>query len=229
LRPDDKRAFYSQPAVAEAYDAQRFGGRSGDRVSRRELALVRRLLPRRGSVLDLACGTGRLSADLARRGHAVVALDTSSAMLRLARDRTGAPLVGGDAYALPIADRAFDAVVALRLLFHYRDPEQLLREMRRIVRHGGTLVFDTYRWTPRSLLPLESARWGGKVFVHRDRALGRLAADAGLRVAATMDCFLFSPYAYRLLPVELVRALERVEARVPGRLRARTFWKLERV
>jgi SAM-dependent methyltransferase len=137
--------------------------------------------------------------------------------------------VGGDAFALPIADCAFDAVVALRLLFHYRHPEPFLRAMRRVVRHGGTLVFDTDRWTPRSLLPLGSTRWGGKVFVHRDRAPGRLAADVGLRVAATTDCFLFSPCGYRLLPVELVRAPERIEARVPGRLRARTFWKLERV
>jgi SAM-dependent methyltransferase len=195
-------------------------------VNRRELTIVRRLLPAGARALDLGCGTGRLSAALRGDGHRTVALDASAEMLRLARQRAGVPAVQSDAFALPLADGAFDAVVALRLLFHFPDPRPLLSEMRRVVRPGGGLVFDTYRWTPRALVPLGRGSWGERVFVHR---IEPLAAELGLAVAAADDRFLFSPYLYRLLPLPLVRALDRLEPRVPPRWRARTFWRLVRV
>jgi SAM-dependent methyltransferase len=119
-------------------------------------------------------------------------------------------------------------VIALRLLFHFPDLAPLLREMRRIVRPGGSLVFDTYRWTPRSIVPLMPGRWGGRIFVHADDRLRRLATELGLTVARAEDCFLCSPYLCRLLPLGAVRRLERLEDAIPPHRRARTFWKLTR-
>jgi SAM-dependent methyltransferase len=223
-----KRRFYSQPAIAESYDSQRFAGRSGEWVNRRELALVRRLLPPAGRALDLACGTGRLSAALDRPGFRVVGLDVSPEMLRVARGRGPAPMVQGDGFRLPFRDGAFDAAVALRLLFHFADVGMLLGEMARVVRPGGALVCDTYRWTPRSLAALGSGRWGGKVFIHPAERLRDQAAACGLVLDSAEDCFLFSPYVYRLLPLPMVEALGRLEAVTPGRLRARTFWRFRR-
>src|SRR5205823_6101252 len=80
-----KRAFYNRDDVAHQYDRQRFAGPSGARVNARELALVESLLPAAGRVLDLACGTGRLTRRLVARGHRVVAVDSSIAMLRETR------------------------------------------------------------------------------------------------------------------------------------------------
>ncbi len=222
-----KQDFYARPDIASAYEEQRFGGASGAWVSAREMELVLRLLPTFRRALDLGCGTGRLSRALGARG-AVVGIDTSAAMLAAARGGNPAPWVQGDAFRLPFADASFDAVVALRLVFHFRELGALLGEARRIVRRGGVIVFDTYVWSVRAWLPLDPARWGGGVFAHSPAQVERAAAEAGWKVAQREACFLFSPYVYRRLPLPVVRGLAQVEGYVPARLRARVFWALER-
>jgi SAM-dependent methyltransferase len=224
----EKRAFYRQPAVVEAYDEQRFGGPSGRWVNEREIAQVLALVPSAGRVLDLGCGTGRLSRRLLDARHDVVLLDVSESMVARAVAATGAPAVLADAFSLPIAPGSFDGVVALRVAFHFADLAALVRSVAPLLRPGGRFVFDTYRWTPRALLALASRRWGGKVYVHSDAQVADVAGAAGLAVANRSAAFLFSPYLYRLLPLPVVRSLGAIEPRVPPRARARVFWALER-
>jgi 2-polyprenyl-3-methyl-5-hydroxy-6-metoxy-1,4-benzoquinol methylase len=224
----EKRGFYRQAEVAETYDARRFGGASGAWVNARELALVRSLLPGSGRILDLGAGTGRLSQRLVADGCDVVMLDASEPMLARARRAADAPVVLGDAFALPLAPGSFDAVVALRVVFHFAEFDALLHSVAPLLRPGGRFIFDTYRWTPRALLALASHSWGGKVFAHRPSTIARSADRAGLRIAATESCFLFSPYGYRLLPLGVVRRLDQIEKWIPPAARARVFWALER-
>lgn len=205
----------------------RFGGASGAWVNAREIELALSLLPPFRRALDLGCGTGRLTQALEQHG-ATVGVDTSSAMLAQAREGSDSALVQGDTFALPFADASFDALVALRFTFHFPDMDALLREAARVLAPRGVIVFDTYLWSPRARLPLDAARWGGGVFVHPPRQIEQAAQRLGLRVASREHCFLFSPYVYRRLPLAVVRALARVEARVPARLRTRVFWKLVR-
>ncbi|MBI4493526.1 MAG: class I SAM-dependent methyltransferase [Chloroflexi bacterium] len=183
------------------------------------------LQPRGGLALDLACGTGRALGLLAGLGYRVVGLDGSAAMLARARAQADSPLARGDAFALPFSDSVFDAVVALRLAFHFADLQALLAEVARVLAPGGSLVFDTYRWSPRALLALGRQHWGERVYAHADhdvvRALGRL----DLAASARQRCFLFSPYLYRRLPLRAVEALERLEPRAPAWALARTFWR----
>src|SRR5512146_1472901 len=95
-----KQEFYARPEVAEGYDEQRFGGASGAWVDAREIELIRALVRPFGRVLDLACGTGRVSRALAGCG-ATVGVDSSAAMLAAARRAHPAPFVQGDAFRLP--------------------------------------------------------------------------------------------------------------------------------
>jgi SAM-dependent methyltransferase len=221
----DKRTFYSQPEISEAYHEQRFGGPSGAQVNAREIGIALEMVPPEGRVLDLACGTGRLTRALARRGQPVVALDYSPPMAARAAVG-GVPTVIADAFATPFPGRSFDAVVSLRFAFHYAELEPLLAEMRRLGRPGATLVFDTYSWSPRALIPLGARRWGGVVRLHSRREVAEVATRLGLRVERIHPCFLFSPYLYRLAPLPLERAFERLERRVPSGLLCRAFWKL---
>jgi SAM-dependent methyltransferase len=226
--PDAKRQFYSQPEVASVYDDLRFGGASGAWVNAREIDLVSSLLPPFRRALDLGCGTGRLTRVLSQRGL-TIGIDVSSAMLARARENESLPLAQGDAFLLPFADASFDAVVALRLMFHFAELGSLLRQVKRVLALGGAVVFDTFRWSPRAWMSLDAARWGGGVFVHPPAQVEQAAKELDLKIAKREDCFLFSPYVYRRLPLTVVRGLARAEAHLPARLRARVFWKLVRL
>jgi SAM-dependent methyltransferase len=224
----DKRTFYRQADVVETYDRQRFGGASGERVSRREIELALDMLPLDGRVVDLACGTGRVAEALRARGQMAVGVDFSPGMVMRAA-AGGVPSTIGDAFATPFADEAFDSVVSLRFAFHHPDLAALLNEMRRVTRPGGALVFDTYSWSPRAAVPLGARAWGSKVHLHSRADVAREAARARLRITRIEPCFLFSPYLYRLAPLPLEQAFERLERHVPRSWLCRTFWGLVRV
>lgn len=226
---DEKRSFYQLADVAAAYDSQRFGGASGEHVNHRELDIVAALVPPGGVIADVACGTGRATALLRERGSLALALDTSFPMLLLTAEAAPGPAVQADAFRLPLRDGACDAALSMRLLFHFPDVSPLLAELRRVTRPGGTLVCDTYTWSPRALLPFGMARWGARVSAISPSTFERRARRAGWDVARSVPCFLFSPYLYRRLPPRLVRVLERLELVLPSRLLCRVFWQLTAV
>jgi demethylmenaquinone methyltransferase / 2-methoxy-6-polyprenyl-1,4-benzoquinol methylase len=99
-------------------------------------------------VLDVACGTGLVSAALVERwGCSVVGLDQSAAMLaRAERKRAEDPrlaerltLVEGEAERLPFAAAEFDHLTFTYLLRYVDDPAATLRELARVVRPGGRI------------------------------------------------------------------------------------------
>ncbi len=221
----EKRTFYSRPEVAQAYDQLRFGSAGGAWVNQRELAWVQSLLGSCDRILDLACGTGRLTRELAA-GANIVGTDFSAAMLAHAQENSRAAFVPADAFTLPFAAASFTSVVALRFVFHLPTPATFLQEVKRILMPGGTVVFDTYLWSPRAWLPLDRGRWGSQVYAHAPRQVAQLATDLGYRVSTCQTGFLFSPYLYRLLPLPVVKQFDHLEGRLPARLHARAFWKL---
>ncbi len=86
-------------------------------------------------VLDVACGTGDLCRQLAADGYLPTGVDLSRGML--ARARTGAPLVLGDALASPLRSGAFDGAVSGFALRNVVDLAALFAELARVVRPGG--------------------------------------------------------------------------------------------
>lgn len=108
------------------------------------LRVLERLAPAAGEhILDIGCGTGRLTADLARRApHLfVVGLDRSATMLGEARRHFGdrAQFVHADAAALPFRG-PFDAVFSTATFHWVPDHERLFGEIYRVLRPGGRLV-----------------------------------------------------------------------------------------
>jgi demethylmenaquinone methyltransferase/2-methoxy-6-polyprenyl-1,4-benzoquinol methylase len=92
-------------------------------------------------VLDVATGTGAVATELLARGCTVVGIDQSSEMLAVARERLrGVELHEGRAESLPFPDGSFDALTFTYLLRYVEDPVATLRELRRVVRPGGTIA-----------------------------------------------------------------------------------------
>jgi SAM-dependent methyltransferase len=113
-----------------------------------EAPAVRDILDRipAGRAIDVACGTGRHTTWLAERGHAVVGVDSSPAMLARARaNATRGTRVGfarAELTRLPIADAAADLVVCALALTHHPDLPAALAEFARVVRPGGHIVLS---------------------------------------------------------------------------------------
>jgi SAM-dependent methyltransferase len=94
-------------------------------------------------VLDVACGTGIVARTAAERVGAarVTGIDINDAMLTVARRaRAEIDWRQGDATALPLADRSFDAVVCQMALMFFPDRIGALREMGRVAAGSGTVA-----------------------------------------------------------------------------------------
>ncbi len=126
-------------------------------------------------VLDLGCGTGIFSAELAARGHRVTGVDPGGAMLEIARNRSGGDTVRwieADARGLNLNEQ-FDMVLmtghAFQTLLTASDRAALLETIATHLRPDGRFFFDSRnpdyreweRWTPRKTRAIKPhARFG---------------------------------------------------------------------
>jgi SAM-dependent methyltransferase len=155
-----KKDFYRDAAVAADYDQHRFTTPARQRRNRRKWRAIRRALEETSdvrSVLDLPCGTGRFTGELARLGLDVIGGDISLQMMRQAaaadeiEDRNIVGYAQADAEALPYRDQSIGCIVSIRFMFHV-DPitrRRILREMGRVSK----------RWLIIDYRHRYSARW----------------------------------------------------------------------
>ncbi len=154
-----KREFYRSTEVADDYDFHRWGSSSrAKRNKKKWRAILAALDSTSGieSLLDMPCGTGRFTGDLAALGYAVAGADISREMMGVARRRLGE--VSGihgymqtDAERLGLADASVDCVISIRFLFHADSAARvrMVREMARVSRQWLILDYRhkySYRW-----------------------------------------------------------------------------------
>ena len=115
------------------------------------------------TVLDVGCGPGTITADIARlvSPGQVIGVDVEPAVLDQAREHAASVGVTnveyqiGDAYALDFPDGTFDLTHIHMVLHHVTDPVAVLRELSRVTRPGGIVAaretdIPTITWYPDS-------------------------------------------------------------------------------
>lgn len=177
------------------------------------------LVPAPGTAtLDLGCGEGRVSRDLAGRGHRVVSCDLSAALVQAAREAgPGGRYLRADAAALPFAAGSFDLVVAYNMLMDVADLPGAAAEAGRVLQPGGRLMVAVthpvvnsggFRDGPGSPFVIDGPYFESRRYediAHRDgltmtfrgwahpiSAYTRALEDAGLLIEALRE-----PVAYR--------------------------------
>jgi len=165
-------------------------------------------------VLDLGCGGGRHAYEAMRLGARVVALDadgaevkdTAALMAALTESDeatrghggSGAAMVG-DGLCLPFAGESFDRVIAAEVLEHVPADAQVLAELARVLRPGGTIAVTVPRWFPELVCWVLSEDYhlvpGGHIRIYRAKVLASRLAGAGFEVYGSHFAHaLHSPY-----------------------------------
>lgn len=147
------REVYSDAEVAKTYDAVRFSSLGGKLFDRIEKKVLLKHIPQsfNSQILEVGSGTGRFLIALGQKGYArLCAMDISEPLLQIVRQnaaklKINVQTVLGDIYNLPYSQDTFDAVYALRVLNQLGADEhriQAIRQLVRLVKPGGSLIFD---------------------------------------------------------------------------------------
>ena len=134
--------------TSSAEYASRFAGRAGryflDVQDRTVTEALAGLTP--GTALDVGGGHGQLVDPLSRLGWRVTVHGTAPVCERNLRELHGkldSEFLHGRLFALPVADKSFDIVIAVRLLAHVPDWQRLLAELCRVARHAVVVDYPS--------------------------------------------------------------------------------------
>jgi SAM-dependent methyltransferase len=119
-------------------------------------------------VLDVGCGTGAVTAEIAQRTRGrVTGLDLDPSVIGFAAAwASEVDWLVGDAHRLPFRDRSFDLVVCSYLLLWVENPALVVQEMARVVKDGGTVLATT------------EPDYGGRIDYPEDIDLGPLMEES---------------------------------------------------
>ena len=95
-------------------------------------------------VLEVGCGTGLLTEEIAKRGVKVYSLDISHELLKKAAGKSGNKEIVffcSSAYELGFADSVFDNIIGMSVL-HHLDMDSALAEFYRVLKKGGKMAFS---------------------------------------------------------------------------------------
>jgi SAM-dependent methyltransferase len=127
--------------VAQNWDPQAYG-REGSFVHKLAGGVVEWLNAKPGErILDLGCGDGQLTAQLAAAGAHVAGVDSSAAMVEAAKSR-GVAAEQGSAERLPFLAGQFDAVFSNAALHWVRGQDEMMAEVHRVLKPGGRFIAE---------------------------------------------------------------------------------------
>ena len=193
--------------IADRYDLINRVISVGQDMKWRRLVLELADLPREGSLLDIATGTGDIAFEARKRrpSSLIVGADFALQMMQVGKRRTPHGLsvswTGADALRLPYADGSFDAVVSGYLMRNVVDIPGALAEQRRVLKPGGRIVILDTSPPPDNLLkPL--------IMIHLKYGIPLVGRLVGGKAAG--DAYRYLPESTKAFktPLELAHLVE---------------------
>lgn len=160
----------------------------------------------RGLILDAGCGTGSNLSFLNRFGK-TVGSDIYQEACRICATTKGAQIAAGRLEALPFQDETFAVVALLDVLEHVDEQQQVLLELVRVLRPGGTLLLT---------VPAFRHLWGGHDIVHQHRRRYRAKELRGELRRAGLHIAYLSYYNTHLYPLVAASRLLRRQTATPA-------------
>jgi len=177
-------------------------------------------LPWHSVVLDVGAGTGRVALRLAERGHHVIAIDLTEALLRQMQQKASdagiaLDLVIADAENLPVMDGALDAAIAHGVLHHMTAPAAVIGHIGRALKDGGRwFSLDPHRSPARGIfdaamrrIPLWKEEAAPDALQTEDRLL-TWCRESGISASASFSCYVL-PHLVTPFPRRVARAILR--------------------
>jgi SAM-dependent methyltransferase len=139
---DKVESFYDK--MSATYDHWM---KTGESTLEDELALVLKTFPSPCRILDVGCGTGRISLPLQQLGYSVVGVDISEGMVAEAKRKGISEAFVADFASFEYQDNAFNAIISLHAGFSYTHDPAVMRAMiektRNLLDCGGRVLWDS--------------------------------------------------------------------------------------
>jgi SAM-dependent methyltransferase len=159
-----------------------------------KIEIIKKLIRSKGITLDIGCGTGRCSIEIAKRGHEIIALDISLEMLKKLKEKINGNklknkinLILADARFLPFK-KIFDIIIIKDVLEHVIEDQKVLNEAKKVCKERGELIiYVPYNLNENNLslqyLLMKTLNWSidsSANHIRRyDKSLKRLISNSG--------------------------------------------------
>ena len=206
FHPVESQNRYKLSEVAKKYDQKRLGSNYGQYKHFAELKSLYKLLPKKDvKILEIGCGTGRITERLVKQNYKITPIDSSPAMLDQYKQKSGLPKPKlASTTQLPFPDNSFPIVFSLRVIWHLTkaDIDTMLSEVARV--SSNLVIFDITnkkRWPKiyRNQYPNE--------YFFNWKEFTTLCKQFNLKVEERIPLDITTPIWINILPPKLVTAL----------------------
>jgi glycosyltransferase involved in cell wall biosynthesis len=202
LHPIRPKNRYQFPKIAQEYEKKRLGTNYGHYKHFSELKALFTLLPKKPTqILEVGCGTGRVTQELIKKGYQVTPIDSSQAMLSQYQQKKDLPkpkLLS--ATSLPLKDNSYPTVVALRVIWHLpkKDITKMLSEVTRV--SSNIIILDI---TNKNRWPkIYRSRYPNEYFFEWEE-FSALCKKFNLKIEKRLPLDTLFPFWLNLLPARL--------------------------
>lgn len=151
MKSDKDKVIYFYEEEAKIYDIERFSTTHGRYMDQLQKDIVLSMINswKNKRILEVGCGTGRFTIEIANQGSIIVGLDPSIPMLKKVKEKAKdvatvgiIDLTNGSGYELPFKDFTFDGCVCINVINHLPNYDKMFKEVYRVLKPNGFFIMN---------------------------------------------------------------------------------------